>query len=274
MKLNDRLYLMMPVEDFTNYGGGGGGGGGSSPIDGCANPPKAGELSDWAQFDYDLDARAAAKLGFVFGATSVTASQRLLIREFARSSICNSNGKTYRYGTSVRLIVRINMIAITGSLSLSMVAAETQVGRMQAESHLNVVGYVGNRLANMLPPFRTFNVDAYAEMSTKMNDIKRLIGEDVENIRPVKLGIEYNIKEDDIDLNESLGLIWGLTQLSKGHSCSRAKEHYPDSNSLAAIRAIERAYIMMPGSTGIEYAPTPMQKAFATEVLRGMELRG
>lgn len=241
----------------------------------CAEPPKAEELSDWNQYDYDLDARMAAKLGFGFGGLNISSSQRLLVREFTRSKVCSGeDGKRYRYGTAVRLIVKVNNIAGGGSLTLPFVAAETQFGRMEASSSLKVIGYVGSQLAGILPPFRTFNVDAYAEMSTKMNEVKRLIGEDVENVRPEKLGVEVDSDEQQMDVKEALGLIWGLTCAAKGKSCKEARDEYPDREDPSAIRGIQAAYDRLPSSTGCsQKKPTRIQRVTAQEELKGMELR-
>ncbi len=71
-------------------------------LDGCSEPPSAASLSDWRQDDYDLDAHLAGKLGFAIGNTSGSTSQRLLVREFSRSTVCEGEGKRYRYGTAVR----------------------------------------------------------------------------------------------------------------------------------------------------------------------------
>jgi hypothetical protein len=238
-------------------------------------PPQANQLSDWTQYDYDLDIQLATKLGFAVGGLSISGNYRVLIREFARSLVCVApDGTRYRYGTSVRLVVRVTSFSSAGTLSLAVVAGETQVGRMQAESHLRVVGYVGEKLAELLPPFRTFNVDAYAEMSNKMNEIKLLIGKDVSNIRPDKLGVDLDgVEYEGVDTNEALGLIWGLSRLARGENKERAKQLYPDLGSQAAIRGIELAYGRIPGSGVAATTPTAAQREFARELLRGLELK-
>lgn len=241
---------------------------------GCPDIPVPDELSDWAQTDYDLDANMALKLGFSLGGGSTSANQRLLIREFSRSATCSApDGKRYRYGTAVRLVVKINNITAGANLSIPFVAAETQLARMQAESTLRVVGYAGEELAGLLPPFRAFNVDTYAELSTRMNEVKRLIAEDVANIRPTKLGVEITT-EEKLDVSSALGLVWGLTCISKRQSCNVAKRSYPDTASLSAMRAIEQAYAGMPrpvGCTGDR--PTKLHQEAAKEMLRGLELK-
>ena len=234
---------------------------------------EAEELSVWIQDDFDLDASLAAKLGFGIGGGSIGGTQRLLIREFSRSSICvGADGKRYRYGTAVRLVVRINGLTAAANLSIPFVAAETQLARMQAESTLRVIGYVGEKLAELLPPFRAFNVDTYAELSTRMNEVKRLIGEDVKNVRPVKLGVEIS-SEERLDVAFSLGLVWGLTCISKGRSCEEGKRSYPDSASISSMRAIEQAYGSMPNpSPGTRDRPTKVHEQTAKEMLRGLKL--
>ena len=241
---------------------------------GCPELPEPDELSDWVQQDYDLDANLAQKLGFSVATGTLGGSQRLLIREFSRSSTCEgTDGKRYRYGTAVRLVVKINNVTAGASLTIPFVAAETQLARMQAESTLRVVGYVGEGLAGLLPPFRAFNVDTYAEMSTRMNEVKQLIGEDIENVRPTRLGVEVTT-EETLDLSSALGLVWGLTCISKRRSCAEAKRSYPDQGSLAAMRAIEQAYGSMPSPVGCTAdKPSKLHEAAAKEMLRGLELK-
>lgn len=247
----------------------------AAPLGGgeCASIPRADELSDWAQEDFDLDARLAGKLGFGVGGAGLETSHRLLIREFSRSATCTGpDGVRYRYGTAVRLVVKVASTDVRTGLTIALVAAETQVGRMQAESTLRVVGYAGEKLAALLPPFRTFNVDAYAELSTRMNDVKRLIGGDVANIRPVKLGVEI-AAEEPLDAAAALGLIWGLSCIRRRQSCEEAKRAYPDPQSLTALRAIEEAYLRVPNPTGCTgERPSKLHQEAARELLRGLEL--
>ncbi len=170
-------------------------------------------------------------------------------------------------------MVKISSAEARGNLNIPLVAAETQVGKMQAESTLRVVGYVGAGLAAKLPPFRTFNVDAYAELSTQMNEIKKLIGEDTANVQPVRLGVEITA-EEELDVGSALGLVWGLTYIKNRKSCEQAKREYRDVGSDSALRAIGQAYLNMPSPSGCsEDKPSKVHEETAKEMLRGMELK-
>jgi hypothetical protein len=132
----------------------------------CQNPPKAIDLSQWKQHYFSLDTNAAAKLGFVIGAVSGSARQRVIVTEFSRSANCIADDGTTElsYGVSARLVVHVSNYEASGNFALPYIAAEAQFGRAQAQSDLRVDGYVGEKLAQLIPPIQAFTVETYVAL--------------------------------------------------------------------------------------------------------------
>lgn len=207
----------------------------------CAQPPKAEELAHWEQRSYQLDLDAAVKLGFPVGSGGVSSRQRVVVMEFSRTADCTAtDGTELRYGVSARLYVRVSDFEASAKLNIPLVAAEAQLNRVETESGLSVHGYVG---VIKLPPAKPFSVETYVELMQKLSEIQTQIASDTANIRPTVLHRDVPDNEVTNADHYAAGRWWGLKQLARGRSCSRAKQDFPAREPLRLVtEAIEDVY--------------------------------
>ncbi len=169
----------------------------------------------------------AAKLGFPFGTLSGSGRERVIVLEFSRSAPCLAgDGTELRYGVAVRLAVKVSKYEARTSLTLPVVAAEAQLGRVEAQSMLLVRGYVGAKLGSLIPALEAFSVESYVNLMQRVSQIQALISQDTANIRPALLHVPPNEVEDEGKHDHALGVTWALSMLADGVSYERARSGF------------------------------------------------
>jgi hypothetical protein len=234
-------------------------------------PPQAGDLDSWQQHIYELDLETAGKLGFGIGSVQSDKRRRVLVLEFSRSKDLMPPGakQPHRYGTAVRLVVQVSKYDLDANLALPAVAAQAQLGHLQASSELIVLGYVGSDLAQLIPSFSTLDVETYAELMKSVTAIQQKIGGDSDNIRPVPLAV---LDQDGHDASTSafahaVAVTWALSQIAEAKPLNEARAHFPAIDVAPPVHDIEHTYRQMAGSELPDDAEPP---AAAREKARGI----
>jgi len=218
-----------------------------------ASPPTPSELDDWEQHFYTLSETGAAKLGFTVGEVSASGSIKVVVAETSRSkTITADDGKTQmRYGVALRLVIRATSFEGSTEFNLPMIAAEAQLGRIETQSHLIVRGYVGAKLAKLIPEWREFDVEGYVALKRSITEIQQLITQDIENIRPRLLHVfdkTDDLLNDDQDRERAIGIVWALTRILDGSSADDALKSFPLGSSAHGISGLKETYLELTGS--------------------------
>ena len=96
------------------------------------------------------------------------------------------DGRTYRYGVAIRVLLEIYSAELEGDLTLPVVAAKAELGAVSASAQLLVYGYTGN-LTQELPSWQSFDVNSYADYLKSVSDLRSQVLKDTANIKPVLL---------------------------------------------------------------------------------------
>jgi hypothetical protein len=101
--------------------------------------PNVSQLASWSQENYQLEADAAATLGFPVVHLAGQSRHRLCI--FGASRWCDVNsgdGHVYRFGVSLRVLIEIDSKENQDDLTLPNIAANVQLGTASASAQLIV----------------------------------------------------------------------------------------------------------------------------------------
>jgi hypothetical protein len=213
--------------------------------------PTVDELSDWNWQQTEMSSDLAIKLGFAVGSVSASAQNRTLIAEFSRTATVEQDGRNASYGVAARLVVGVTKVEGSVSVTIPVLAAQAQLGHGEASVNLRVSGYVGDKLAGLLPTdVLMLNVDTYSSLTTKMSEIVKLIGSDRDKIRPKLLWLEGEdegpAKVED-ELARAVGSAYALTQIKEHKTLDESLTGYHDQDDQIALEAIRHTYgVLLP----------------------------
>lgn len=207
--------------------------------------------STWESHVYQLDRAAAGELGFAVGGVKITDTYGLLIMDTARVRTETKGLKTRRWGCGYRLVIEVSDIQAVGHLSLPAIAASVQMGTAEASVTLEVKGYKGDDLWDVIPPPKPLDVDTYKTYLTAAEVIQARFNEHPENMVEVLLAQDdasFDILLhgiSDRDLVSVARIVRALTVLTEGATLAQALKDVgdnPDSTQLVestykAIRA-------------------------------------
>src|SRR5207253_2343062 len=104
----------------------------------------------------------------------------------SRYSDVRLSGHVYRYGVAIRVLLEVLQSKDQAKLSLPAIAAQVELGLVQANSQLLVMGYVGS-IGAQLPAWQEFDVTAFADYMAAVTKLQDLVFGDLANTRPVLL---------------------------------------------------------------------------------------
>jgi hypothetical protein len=152
--------------------------------------PKAGsDLLNLAQEQYNLEASAAATLGFSVFTLKPNVQHDVLVYQVARyKDVSDTSGATFRFGIAVEATIVVTVEKFEGGITLPSVAANVQLDHSTASSDLAVRGYSFPPGASVtLPAWGSFDVDSYTDFQKAVDAIVAQVLFDNDNIHPVLL---------------------------------------------------------------------------------------
>lgn len=155
----------------------------------AAIPTAGADLLNLAQEQYNLEASAAATLGFSVFSLKPDVQHDVLVYQVARyKDVSDTSGATYRFGIAVEATIVVTVEKFEGGITLPSVAANVQLNHSTASSDLAVRGYAFPAGASVtLPAWGSFDVDSYTDFQKAVDAIVAQVLFDNENIHPVLL---------------------------------------------------------------------------------------
>lgn len=247
---------------------------------GCAHPPTtSAELTKLSQDITFLSRSAAVSLGLTVANLTTSGEQRVWVSEQTRHADCaGAGGAQFRYGTSVRLIVHFSVVQASSKLTLPVIAAEAQLGNVEARVSLSIVGFKGNLPSETQIPWQPFNVETYGvimERAAKARDYV-FAEANAASIAPVLIAVPSPTGDLDGEIFSSLGRTWAVGAIADGRSCTWARGHLPENlrGVAAASDEVRVTYEQMTrGGQCDDQEPDPAAQATASGYLRSLRLR-
>ena len=240
-------------------------------LQGAEAPDPSGPLpSIWESHVYQLDRDAAASLGFGVGSVTLTANTRLLVLDTARVLSMRTGRRTERWGCGFRLVVEVSDIDAVGKLALPAIAASVEVGNAEASVTLEVKGYKGDDLWEVIPPPAPLDVDSYKNYLEAAARIQKRFQAKPENLELVLIARSedrFDILIDglsDRDLESAAVIVRSLYALGEGAILATALENVDEGVS----ELVEHTYRAVRGADFESTdEPTDLEAAKARGVL-------
>ncbi len=149
--------------------------------------PTRADLESWQVRDDQLSYDAALKMSLPIASVDANFSRRVVLRDVCRYTERTAGNVTTVWGVAVRLTVTVWSTKLEGRLTLPMVAAQAQLGIVNASADLRVLGFKNNEVGKLLPKFETLDVGSYGEYTKASDAIVTFISEHEADIVPVVL---------------------------------------------------------------------------------------
>jgi hypothetical protein len=206
----------------------------------CAEVPLASELDEIDKSHFESDATFAGSLAQGLFSANASGRRIVVVEDFYRGKHClGPSDQRILYGSAVRLRVGVSNFTGDIKLTLPFIAASAEVGSARAQYHLSVRGYKGTAIAELIPEPGDFDVQSYVGLIEKIAAIQKLITQDIDNVVPVRLGIEAPDNPQAV-LRSSVGTVWALGQIADGRGLAEALRAFDWSSE--ASSAITSTY--------------------------------
>ena len=199
----------------------------------------------WESHVYQLSRDAALNLGFTVGSVKVTGFTGLLVLDSARVRTRRKQRVTERWGCGYRLIIEVSNVEATADLSFPGIAASVELKQAQASVSLEVKGYSGDDMWDVIPSPRPLDVDTYKTYLDAAANIQQ-IGDHPDKCVEVLLARDeaaFDILVGGLS-NEDLGsaavIVWALDVLSNGAPLVVALESFDGTEDETTL--VEQTY--------------------------------
>jgi len=181
-----------------------------------------------------------------------------------RSTTVTKGDRTELWGCGFRFIVEVSDIELTSKLTLPAIAASMEVTALEASVRLEVKGYPGNEMWDVIPSPKPLDVDTYRMYMDAVDKIQKAFGSNPDKAVPVLLAegsidiLAGGINDTDIEASVLVG--WALERIAAGQSLTRASEELSgvgtDIGSQAA-EVLAQTYRSVIGSDDADTVPEP-----------------
>jgi len=238
-------------------------------------PDQLPELINWESKIYQMEVGAALDAGFTVGSIELTDTARLLVMDMVRSVTVNKNDMQEVWGCGYRFLVEVSDIKLTGKLTLPAIAGAMEVTDLQASIRLEVKGYTGDDLWDVMPVPKPLNVDTYRDYMAAAGRIQKAFGAHPNNAKPVLLATDSIDMLaggiTDTDLDSAVLVVWSLQRITDGKSLDEASAIFArrNDNPLGdqAAEVLAQTYHFVLDSIDGTLSPNPENKTRAAAVL-------
>lgn len=200
--------------------------------------PTAEDLGELESRTYDLSVEAAGKLKIpVIGDVGGGGSRRVVVYEWTRFTNRDTpDGGVDRWGYTIRFCVTVSKLNSSSTITLPFLAAEAQLGRIEASWTMQVRGLRGPQIdAAVLPP-ESLDVETFVMARKSMQEIVAAVSDEHTSIHPVLLFHTPPLGEAD-SYEKSALTTFVLAALAKGKRSDWVLSRMRDTNSARELVA-------------------------------------
>jgi hypothetical protein len=196
-------------------------------------PSKLDDLDETNNRAYDLTVSAAAALQIpVAGSASGGFNRRVIVLERAAFHKIVSSDVERQYGYAIRLCVTVNRWQADTKVSLPFLAASAQLGTIEAQWILQVIGLSGKEIdAAILPPTE-LNVDTFVIAKQSLEKIISALRDPSTKFQARLIAEIYPPDVEERELRASVARAYALSSIERGRSLSEAKNHLGSDDSI------------------------------------------
>jgi|SRR5208337_179109 len=227
------------------------------------------DLGEAVNRSYDMSITAAADAQIpVAGSASGRFSRRVIVLEraaFNKIPAPTPKDSEKHYGYALRLCVTVSRWEATTKVSLPFLAASAQLGTIDAEWILQVIGLAGAAIDNATAPPTELNVETFVIAKQSLEKLVAAIRDPTTTFMP-KLIAEIRPRDAVNDqLRASIGRSYALSCLERGRTLAEA-QHRLDSLDAPMQDALVSIYAEFGNLTDPAQEPTSEVRRRASEL--------
>jgi len=233
-------------------------------------PPKPDELGELLVSTYDLSVEAAGKLNIpVVGSVSGGASRRVVVYEWTRfTEIEDEQGGIDRWGFAIRFCVTVSKMNAEATLALPFIAAEAQLGRLEASWTMQVRGLQGPKIDGSVLPPKSLDVETFVLARQSLTDIIGALSDSKTKITPLYL-LRINPPQESDEYSKMAKKIYIVAALANERNSNWVVEKL--STSPSASDLVTQVYSDFDAEIG--QRPNSVAVAKARKALDGVQVR-
>ncbi|HLO97700.1 MAG TPA: hypothetical protein VK171_03805 [Fimbriimonas sp.] len=195
---------------------------------------------------YELTYSAATQANIpVGGSVSGGASRRVIVMErYAAKALSRPDGEAL-LGYAVRLAISVSKRDASMKLSLPFLAASAEVGLIEAQWSLNVLGLIGQPIdAAILPP-KELSVDTFVLAQQSLGNLITAVHNPQTRFTAEQILVRKTATQTELTQQRSIGFTYGLATIERRWELQRAM------NELGAERdSVKEALVEVYASIG------------------------
>jgi hypothetical protein len=229
-------------------------------------PSTLDELDESNTRAYDLTVSAASALQIpVAGSASGGFNRRVIVLERASFRKIFTDDIERQYGYAIRLCVTVNRWQADTKVSLPFLAASAQLGVIEAQWILQVIGLSGKEIdAAILPPTE-LNVDTFVIAKQSLEKIISALRDPATKFQARLIAEIHPPDAEQRELRSSVARAYALSSIERGRSLQEAKDHLGSDDPLVQD-ALITVYEKFAGLTNPSDSPSAEVRRKATEV--------
>ncbi len=215
---------------------------------------------------YDLTVSAASELQIpVAGSASGGFNRRVIVLERAAFSRTVSGDIERQYGYAIRLCVTVNRWQADTKVSLPFLAASAQLGTIEAQWILQVIGLNGKEIdASILPPTE-LNVDTFVIAKQSLEKIISALNDPSTRFLARLIAEIHPPDAEQMELRASVARAYALSSIERGRSLTEAKNHL-GSDDGTVQDALATVYEKFGGLANPADTPSPEVRRKAAQI--------
>ncbi len=229
-------------------------------------PTSLNDLDETLNRAYDLTVSAASELQIpVAGSASGGFSRRVIVLERAAFKKVVSGEIERQYGYAIRLCVTVNRWQADTKVSLPFLAASAQLGTIEAQWILQIIGISGKEIdAAILPPTE-LNVDTFVIAKQSLEKIINALHNPSTKFQ-AKLIAEFHPPDaEQRELRASIARAYALSSIERGRSLQEAKDHLGSDDDVVQD-ALMTVYEKFGGLANVSEAPSAEVRRKAAQI--------
>jgi hypothetical protein len=230
---------------------------------------KLGDLSEAVSHSYELTVSAAADLQIpVVGSASGGMNRKIIVLEraaFKKEPPANATDTEKHYGYAIRLCITVSRWQANTKISLPFLAASAQLGNIEAQWILQVIGLTGTPIDEAILPPTELNVDTFVIAKQSLEKLIAAINDPKTTFQAKLIAEIRPINYEEQKLQQAIAVAYALTCLERGRSLAGALERLGSPNS-AVQDSIREVYESVAGLTDAAQKPTGEIKHKAAEL--------
>lgn len=117
--------------------------------------------ASWESRVYQYEWAAAIEAEFTVGSVRTDGNYKLLVMDTVRTGTRVVDDFREVWGYGYRFLVEVSDFSLVGKLTLPAIAGAVETTRLEATVRLEVKGYDGNEMWDIIPPPKPLDVDSY-----------------------------------------------------------------------------------------------------------------